>query len=161
MNHMNATFLRRGRVLLPLLGVIACYREEPLRTPVPGPATTIVVALTDSGTVEMGNLIGTGAMQVEGVVAAADEDTWQLLMLRVDHRDQRSVAWNREKVAFPRRVLLDPSVRTLDKSRSWLAAAAVTAGAFIAARAFHLIGADENKNSEPVPEHIVIPGGGR
>ena len=46
-------------------------------------------------------------------------------------------------------------------SKSWLAAGAVVAGAILGARAFKLIGGEDNKGTEPAPQQIFIPGGGR
>jgi hypothetical protein len=161
---LNEIMKRMTRLLLLWAGLLAsgCYLERPLETATPPlPSTRIVADLTDSGTVAMGNAIGPGALQVEGVVTSADDRVWTLQMLRVDHRDGRSIDWNRELVSFPRTVLTRTTVRVLDKKRSWLAAGAITIGAFLAARAFDLFGADENKGEEPAPPASLIPAGGK
>lgn len=139
----------------------ACYTQRPLTTPAPAPTTRIVATVTDSGTVAMSNAIGSGAVAVEGIVAAANGNAWDLLLVRVDHRDGRSILWNRERVSFPSYALADPTERTLDKRRSWLAAGVVVLGAFLAARAFSLIGGDEVPDDNPIPQEIIVPVGGR
>lgn len=139
----------------------ACYKEQPLPTVTPAPATRVAAQLTDSGTVAMGNALGAGALAVEGVVTSADEKAWTLQMLRVDHRDGRSIGWNRELVRFPRNALTNPTVVILDKKTSWLAAGGITVGAFLLARAFNLFGANENNDEVPPPAESVIGAGRR
>jgi hypothetical protein len=147
--------------LMLCLIVSACYQQQPLSTVPPVPATRIVAELTDSGTVAMGNALGAGALQVEGVVSSADENAWTFQMLRVDHRDGRSIGWNRELVSFPRTALANPKVVVLDKRRSWLAAGGITIGALLLARAFNLIGAEADEDDTPQPQESVLGGGGR
>jgi hypothetical protein len=120
-----------------------------------------MAALTDSGTVALSNAIGPGALSVEGVVSSADENVWVLQMVRVDHRDGRTINWNREPVSFAPGLLTRPSVRVLDKRRSWLAAGGITVLAFIAARSFNLIGSSEEGPDEPPPPASLIPVDGR
>jgi hypothetical protein len=113
-----------------------CYTQHPLTATVPALGTDVVALLTDSGTVAMGNQLGPGVTEVEGVVAEADGNSWRLLMTRVDQRGGTSTLWNREPVTFPRYALTGVTVRRLDKKRSWIVAGAITAAALIAARAF-------------------------
>jgi hypothetical protein len=159
---MNRTLALQRILVLCVLGPsAACYTQRPLVTPAPPPATRIIAQVTDSGTVAMGNAIGAGAIEIEGVVASTNGNTWDLNLLRVDHRDGRSIPWNRELVSFPRFALTNPTEKRLDKTRSWIAAGIITASAFIAARLFNLIGADDTTGDDPVPQEILIPGGGR
>src|SRR5512134_1808962 len=100
---MNPSAPIRSLPLLPLLLTLAaCYSERELAQPVPAPATRIVAELTDQGTAGLGEAIGPGAVEVEAVVASANSDTWNLHLLRVDHRDGRSIPWHRELVNVPR-----------------------------------------------------------
>jgi hypothetical protein len=106
-----------------------CYAQAPLTAPAPDPGMRITAQVTDTGAVAMGNAIGPGAVEVEGVVAAADSATWRLHLVRVQQRGGVSTAWNREVVAFPRNALTGARVKRLDKTRSWIAAGLVTAAA--------------------------------
>ena len=151
-----------------LAGAIAsgCYVERPLEMIPPPPSTRIVATVTDSGVVAMSNQIGPGATMIEGVVSAADQSNWTIQMLRVDHRDGRTVSWNREAVTFPSNTLTQPTVKVLDKKRSWLAAGGITVGALILAQTFDLLGSSEEDNTEePPPQRPIlrlpIPFGGR
>jgi hypothetical protein len=137
----------------------ACYTQRPLDTAVPAPATRIVADLTDSGTAALGDLIGPGALEMEAVVAQTSVDAWSLQLLRVEHRDGRSIAWNRELVQVPRSALDHVMERRLDRTKSWIAAGAVVTGAFIVARMFQLIGAEESAGGEPTPQEVMVPAG--
>lgn len=140
----------------------ACYTHRPLEGAVPTPSTRIVAIISDSGTVAMSNAIGPGAVEVEGVVTAADANVWNLQLVRVDHRDGRSIPWNGELVSFPRNALASPMVRRLDKRKSWLAAAGITAAALIVGRAFQALATDDRPGGGgPPPQESVMPVGGR
>jgi len=153
--------VRRAIALAGLVTLTGCYTQRPLAAPVPVPTTRIIAELTDSGTVALSDAIGPGALEVEGVVATADADVWKMHLLRVDHRDGRSIPWNRELVSFPRYALTKTSEKRLDRTKSWIAAGAITVAAVLAARAFNLIGSDTGGNGTPIPQESVIPAGGR
>ena len=133
----------------------ACYTREPLQTLPPPVGVHVVAQLTDSGTVAMGNAIGNGALEVEGIVTSATESSWSLAMLRVQQRGERTIEWNHEPVTFPSTYLARPVVVTLDKKKSWLAAGGITVGALVLARAFNFIGADDSKDDTPAPQQYV------
>ncbi|MBI4420198.1 MAG: hypothetical protein HY560_05175 [Gemmatimonadetes bacterium] len=162
MSNRNVTpGLFRAAMTMTLAGVTACYTHRPVDGPAPEPATRIVAEVTDSGTVAMGNALGPGAVEVEGIVADANGEAWKLLMIRVNHRDGTSILWNREPVSFPRYALSKVMERRLDKTRSWIAAGVITASALLAGRLFGLVGSDEPTGSTIVPAESVIPGDGR
>ncbi|HXM38743.1 MAG TPA: hypothetical protein VN908_08835 [Gemmatimonadales bacterium] len=143
------TPLLRALGLAPLLA--ACYTQRPLTTPLPAPATRIVAQLTDSGVVAMSTMIGAGAVEVEGVIAAADATAWDVQLLRVDYRGGASVLWNREQVRFPRYALTGATERRFDKRKSWLTAGVITVSAFLAARLFGVFGLGDNPATQPPP----------
>jgi hypothetical protein len=147
--------------LASVLTLAACYVERPLGTSVPVPETRIVASVTDSGTVAMTNLIGGGAIFVEGVVTTANASTWELSLLKVRNREGQTVAWNGERVAFPRSLLSNPRERNLDTTRSWLAAGAVLAGALLAGALFDLVGSGGEEGPDPIPPAMILrPGSG-
>ena len=145
----------------------ACYVERPLQTVPPPPTTRIIATVTDSGVVAMSNQIGPGATMIEGIVSAANESSWTLQLLRVDHRDGRTISWNREPVTFPRNALTQPSVKVLDKKRSWLATGGIIIGAIVLAQTFDLLGSSEDDNTEEPPAQkrrppvLISPFGGK
>jgi hypothetical protein len=159
-NCVNS-IVRPFRSFLPtVLLFTACYTQVPLTIETPPPATRIIATLTDTGIVEMSNTIGPGAEEVEGIVTEADARAWRLNLVRVDHRGGSSVLWNREPVIFPRFTLKNPTVKQVDKTRSWIAGGLVAVGAILAAKLFSNIGADEDPQQPPPPPNIRIPAGG-
>src|SRR2546426_10962906 len=68
--------------VLPLLA--ACYTQRPLTVPVPAVGSQIVASVTDSGIVAMSNALGPGAVEGEGVIAAADASAGELQLVRVE-----------------------------------------------------------------------------
>jgi hypothetical protein len=124
------------------LALTACYTQRPLVSGIPAPTTRIIAQVTDSGAVAIGGPLGPGALEVEGIIATADEAVWTVNLTRVDYRGGSSVIWNRELVAFPRNALSHVNEKRMSKSRSWMAAGLIAAGAFLASQMFSQLGAD-------------------
>src|SRR3989449_9030698 len=147
--------MRLTVALLPALGpccpLAACFTQTPLATPTPAPETRIVAMVTDTGVLAMGNAIGSGATEVEGIVAGADATSWDLRLLRVDYRNGQSVAWNREQVRFPRSALSQATARRFSKGRSWIMAGGLTSTPVLAARGFGVIGGSDDTGKPPPP----------
>jgi len=156
---MKSNFVLRSSIQFALIVIAssACYDQAPLTT-VPTPQTHLIAEVTDTGTVVMANAIGPGALEVEGVVADADQDTWKLSLTRVDHRGGSSVLWNHEVVSFPRFALTNATVKRVDKTRSWLVGALLAGGAILAAKMFTTGGNDDPNGNPPPPPHTRIPG---
>lgn len=129
---------RLSRVSIVLLAstTAGCYVQQPLETAIPAPATRVVAQVTDSGSVAVGGRLGPGAVEVEGIVASADESAWNLNLLRVSYRGGTSSTWNRETVSFPRFALSNATERHLDKTRSWIVAGLIAGGAILASQVF-------------------------
>src|SRR5437899_12651462 len=142
---------------LPALGSVcllaACFTQTPLATPTPAPETRIVALVTDTGVLAMSNAIGSGATEVEGIVAGADATSWDLRLLRVDYRNGQSVTWNRELVRFPRSALSQATERRFSTRRSWLMAGLLTSTAFLAARFLGVIGGCDDTSKPPPTPH--------
>lgn len=135
-----------------LVGFLAgCYMQSPLPSPIPAPETRIVAQVTDTGVLAMSNAIGPQATEVEGIVAGADANSWDLRMLRVEFRNGQSVEWNRELVRFPRSALSQATERRFSKGRSWIMAGLLTSTAFLAARFLGVIGGGDATDKPPPP----------
>src|SRR5438876_10406462 len=131
----------------------ACLTQTPLTSSTPSPQPRIVAMVTDTGVFAMGNAIGSGATEVEGIVAGADATSWDLRLLRVDYRNGQSVAWNREQVRFPRSALSQATERRFSKGRSWIMAGLLTSTAFLAGRFLGVFGGGDNTDNQPPPPH--------
>lgn len=157
----SSNVFRKAVALGLMVSLMACYTQRPLALGLPAPETRIVATLTDSGVVAMSNAIGPGATEVEGVVVSADSGAWTLQLVRVDHRDGRSIVWNREQVTFPREALVNVMERTLDKKRSWVTAGLITASALLVGGLFGVITSGEGNDTDPIPTERRAPAGGR
>jgi hypothetical protein len=155
--------IRRAVVLLLAAGLLpGCYTRQPLQSGAPAPRDRIVAVVNDTGTVLLGNDLGPGVVEIEGVVSTATAEQWTVHMLRVEHRDGRQVSWNRELVTIPRSALSSPQVVILDRTRSWLAAGGVIVGAVALARVFGLsFGSDEDSRGPGGPPPVELIGGSR
>lgn len=129
----------------------ACFTQAPLPSAIPVPETRIVAQMTDTGVLAMSNAIGSGATEVEGIVAGADATSWDLRMIRVDYRNGQSVVWNRELVRFPRSALSQATERRFSNKRSWIMAGLLTSTAFLAARFLGVIGGGDGTEKPPPP----------
>jgi hypothetical protein len=150
MKFCSARGLQLGSLLSGIL-LTGCYSQQPLGLGVPAPATRIIAQVTDTGMVAMGNAIGSGAVEVEGIISQADATAWRLHLIRVDHRGGTSTLWNREEVSFPRQALTNIREKKLSKKKSWLAAGAVSAGVFILSRLFGSVLGGDSDDREPPP----------
>jgi hypothetical protein len=153
---IRTTVAAAGSMLLA-----GCWTSRPLEVAVPQPQTRVIAQVTDSGAVALGNTIGAGALEVEGVVTEATPDAWKLQVLRVDDKFGASNVWQRQVITFPRYSLTRPRVKQLDKRRSWIAAGGIVLGAVAAARIFGgiIVGEDPDPNPNPPPATLVLPGG--
>lgn len=147
---MRSTVARVIPVASLFLGA-ACYRQLPLAQPLPQAEQRIVAQVTDTGVVAMSNLLGPGAQEVEGIVVAANNESWDIRMLRVDYRGGTSVLWKEEQVRFPRYALSQATERRFSSSRSWLMAAAVTSLALLGAKFLGVIGGGGDEGKPPPP----------
>jgi hypothetical protein len=129
----------------------ACYTQVPL-SGTPAPGARIIATITDGGVVAMSNAIGPGAQEVEGVIAAATPTSWDLRLLRVDHRGGSSIRWNNEPVTFPRDAFSNIYQKRLSKRRSIVTGALLTVGAFVIAKGFTSLGGEGgNGPGDPLP----------
>lgn len=133
------------------IAAAACYSHSPLNTLVPAPNTRVLAQVTDIGRTTLGNAIGPGATNVDGVVVAADTASWTLALIRVGYRGGSDVTWNREQVTFPRYALTEPKERRFNRRKSWLAAGIITTTALLAARLFGAFGFGGGPNGDPEP----------
>lgn len=145
--------IRRTGLALLCAALVGCYSQVPLGLTVPKPETRVIAKLTDIGADRMAQQIGVAATEIEGVVAAADDSTWQLHLIRVDQRGGASTLWSRELVSFPRSMLTGATEKRLNRKASWVFAGAATIGAFLLEQLLTgaFAGDDEGKGGPPPP----------
>ena len=143
-----------GRACLAafLLGInTACYSYAPLASaPVPG--STVSFELTDAGRVGLGQKVGSGVEQIEGVVEGQNDSAYVMRMQNVTYINGQSNQWSNERLEIGKQYVTNVKERRFSKSRTALVAAGAVVGilAFIASRSLLGLGSDSEKK----------PGGG-
>ena len=128
-----------------------CYRSVPIAQPTIAPQTRVKLELTDRGSLELGPRIGNIIASVEGTVVESNDSTLTLALTLATDRRGIEATWRGEVVQFPRDYVARVSERKISKSRSWLLAAGIAAGALAAAGLGGSFGdgsSDGNSNSQ-------------
>jgi hypothetical protein len=132
-------------VLVCALAGTGCYRTIEMEATVPAPTTRIVANVSPVGAEEMAPLIGPDAVGIEAHVVRWDDTEAELALLRVDHRDARSIQWNQEIVVFPVTSLRNVRERVLDGPRTAGFVAGAAAVATVLALSFiRFVGSGDN-----------------
>ena len=131
-----------GGFLLAFLSGVAsgCYVNTPVVTaPVAG--TQLDMELTDRGRVGLGESIGPAATTVEGTLQSQTDSAYMIRVASVGYVNGQSNKWNGEPLTIQKEFVKDVSERRFSRSRSFLAAAIVTAGVVAFAITRNLLGA--------------------
>jgi hypothetical protein len=118
----------------------ACYSSLPVASPVPERGRRIVARLTERASAEMAPLIGSGVVEVEGIVGETGENGWELFLLRVEQGRGQGALWNRERVVFPQGAFAAVTERRLAKTRTAMFAGVLAAAVILAGVAFGVSG---------------------
>ncbi|MES2522115.1 MAG: hypothetical protein V4617_05395 [Gemmatimonadota bacterium] len=111
-----------------------CYRAVPIADAGSAAnARRVIASLTMQGTTDLAAQVGPGVVRLEGDVAGMRGDTLELALTRTEQANGTDNSWQRQRVLVPRASVATLAERRLDRKRSWLAAAAVGAMAFLAA----------------------------
>lgn len=135
-------------LLLPYL--TGCYTWVPTGSVTPV-GTSISVAVTDAGRIELADDIGPGIRRVAGLQQSSTDSTIVLALSNVEYIDVAvPVRMNGEQVQIRREYIADVRERKLSKGRSWAAAALAVAVAIVGATlAISGFGADPNDGKLP------------
>lgn len=111
--------LRRWSALLlaglsPLTG---CYVTRPVTT-APAPGTTVLLDLSDSGRVALGDRIGQSAATIEGVLQRPGDTTYLLRISSVTYLNGHSNRWSGESLAVPLSLVSRARYREFSRSRT-------------------------------------------
>jgi hypothetical protein len=156
-NRAAARGARAGRGLALMLAAVlvlpGCYRSLPLHDR-PEPGMRIMAGVTREGAAALEDQIGRDVIRVEAVTGAVNAETVELRLINTWDALGREVSWRREAVAFPRQHLHSLQERELDRTRTWLAAGAVTAAVVVLGRVFfrHFTGQERVPGGEEPPQ---------
>lgn len=129
---------RISSAILIVLAATSCYRLTPVEGGAPERGLEVRLALTDEGAVRMAPLIGPRIAAIDGRVLEAVDTAYVLGVTAVVGQGGRSMAWSNERLTVPRSAVSSVRTRTLDRKKTWMAAALGVVGAIALGEAFGL-----------------------
>ena len=157
---------RRTRALIAIALLVpqltACYQYVPVVTTQLPSGTRVSLGLTDPGRVALADAVGPGVQRIEGQLLNTTDTAVVVSVLAVQHVDLGvPVKWRGERVAISRNFVSDVREWRLSKSKSWLLAGFVVAGAIaastIAIKGFGGDPGDDRPGGEDPGQTSVVP----
>lgn len=119
--------MRKRAILLSAVGLSACYRYAPSELTALTPQESVVVELTDIGTVNVIPMVGNGVTFVEGRVVQRGADGLTVSLATVRRRGEPSSNWNGETLVLKTTDIRAVRTKELSHSRTVAALAGLTA----------------------------------
>ena len=141
-------------VLLVLAAASGCYAYAPLDTSTGAQAGEhVAVEITDRGRAELSDRLGSGVLRLEGTLTQSDSVDLVLNVWRVAHFSGPTERWSGESVRIKREYASRVQMRTLNRTKTYLAAGAAVAGLVVFTRTFGLFGfaTETGGSTEPDP----------
>ena len=153
--------IRRGFLLAFLSGVASgCYVNTPVVS-APQPGAVLNFDLNDRGRVGLGDNLGPAVLTIQGTLGSQTDSAYAIGVSEVGYLNGQSNKWNGEALTIPKAFVRDVSERKYSRSRTFLVAAAATAGfvAFAASRHLLGLGSPDRTPGNPPPggEAILFP----
>lgn len=134
-------FCRRWVVVGVVPAVLGCFTYAPLDTSSTVRAGEhVAVEVTDRGRAELSDRLGSGILRIEGTLTRADTQEMVMNVWRVASLDGVTAQWSGESVRFRREFASRVQTRTLNRTRTYLAAGAAVVGMVLFTKAFGLDG---------------------
>lgn len=124
--------------LLIVLATSGCYRLTPVEGGAPERGLEVRLSLSDEGSVRMAPQIGPRISAIDGRVLEAVDTAYVVGVTAVVAQGGRSMAWSNERLTVPRTAVSSIRTRTLDRKKTWMAAALGVVGAIALGEAFGL-----------------------
>jgi hypothetical protein len=125
-----------GAVMLFDLG---CYTYQPMIGARPDVGQQVSLELTDAGRAALGDQLGPGVLEVQGVLQAVQNDQYIVGVNEVKTITGGTAHWGGEKVHIPAADVARSQLRTFSRTRTYLVIglAVVGVAAFIVTRAIN------------------------
>jgi hypothetical protein len=141
----------RAAVALVLFSVhlVSCVHYVPADPAALPAGADVTVGITDRGRSELREALGPGAEWVDGRLLSQTEAELVLSVTAVRHADlAASVPWAGERVAIPRALVREVQERTVDRTRTFIAAGiAVLVITLVSLRGFGVLGHEDDDGS--------------
>lgn len=111
--------MQSSRILLLILPwVSACYTYQPISGVDPMEGRYVSAELTESGSAQLGRLLGLGVRTLEGNLTSLSEDTVGISVRVARQGNGIESFWTGERVVLPRQAVARISERKLSKGRT-------------------------------------------
>ena len=127
---------RISGAILIVLAATSCYRLTPVEGGAPARGLEVRLSLSDEGSVRMAPLIGPRIAAIDGRVLEMVDTAYVLGVTAVVTQAGRSMAWSNERLTVPRSAVSSVRTRTLDRKKTWMAAALGVVGAIALGEVF-------------------------
>ena len=141
-------------VLVVMPAALGCYAYAPLDTTTGVQAGGhVAVEITDRGRAELSDRLGSGVLRLEGTLTQSDSVDLVMNVWRVAHFSGPTERWSGESVRIKRAYTSREQTRTLNRTKTYLAAGAAVAGLVVFTRTFGLFGfaTETGDPTEPPP----------
>ena len=151
MNQMKNIALRHRRVRTALLSApfvmtVACTVYTPMRGVAAVPGYDVRLRLSDKGAVDLAPRIGPRARTLEGTLRQVSDSSMVVSVRRVSREDQGQDTYDSLEITIPSQDIETAETSKTSVPRSFLAAGAIIASAFLVAKgAGDLSGGGGNK----------------
>jgi hypothetical protein len=146
------TPLAAGSILVFLA---ACYRYTPVTDLVPAQGAVVRLDLSETGTAQLGSVLGRNATAVEGTVLSRTDTSFLLSVSATRQRNEQPLTWAGEQVTVPRQAVQAIEARSLNKKKTLLLAGVAILGAIglklIVSSLDALAGGDDGVTPPPPP----------
>lgn len=149
-----------ARTLLSTLMLLqGCYTYAPLQTESPPVGESVQLSISDRGRVELSERLGRGVASVRGRIAGTDGTQLLINVSAIRYLSGENSRWSGETMRLDRSLVDEASVRTLSRSRTWVAAGltSVAVIAFVASRGLFGTWTGDREEPQPPPPVSFVP----
>lgn len=129
MMHIRRSRLGTCALATATLLSTACHTYTPVTGQGIEPGGVVRVRLTDRGAVDVTSSVGPYARAIEGRVSSVTDSTVVLSVIELTRANGQEETWRGESVAVPRSGVAEMATPKVSRSRSWLLAGGLLAGA--------------------------------
>lgn len=133
-----------------------CYTYRPITGQLPQDAV-VVLTLNDRGRLELGELIGPSATQIEGRLRAEDDTSYMVNVMAIRYLNGQNNAWAGESLTVRRPQVASAQERQFSRSRTFLASA-IAVAAIVAFAVTRGLSSRGGTGIEPDPPDPPDPG---
>ena len=141
-----------GALVTSMATATGCATYRPVDRDTATGNIDVLLDLTERGTLELGSLVGPSIVSLDGRVRGHTDSSFTMSLTQVISRSGDAQVWKGEVILVPLRFANGFRKREVSRSRTYLLAAAIAAGAIVSGMAFKAGTSGNGKPGEgPVP----------